>query len=281
MLRASLSCLAVSLVLMGCEPLDGGGGGGIGGRLALIRNGALVVSLDDGNGERTITMEHTSAQPALSPTGATVAFAYSDSGDPGARGIYSVGYAASTILEALAQPATGETFSSPTWSPDGSSVVFVSTLGTDATLKRVSSTGGEPEDVAPGVADVKFPAFLDANTLVVVHGAGNAVKTLDLTTGVLTDLGITTDSRVAVAPGGNRIAYSQPNSTGSGIVVRDLATGVETEVGTSGGLDRMPAFSFDGSLVAFEASDLIYAASADGFGGVTLLQSGSDVSWAP
>lgn len=276
-----LSLLAVSsvaLVLGGCEPLDGFGGG-IGGRLAFIRGGSLVVSFDDGNGERTITLPNTSAQPALSPTGGTVAFAYSADEDDLSRGIYTVSYSGSTLLEAVATPGTGETFSSPAWSPDGASIVFVATAGTDVTLKRVSSTGGEPEDVAAGVTDARFPAFLDADTLVVVHGAGFDVKTLDLATGSLSPLGVTTESRVAVSPDGNSIAYV-PRS-GGGIVVRQLATGEETTLASTGGLDEMPAFSFDGSVVAFESGGLIYASAADGTGFPTLLQSGREVTWAP
>lgn len=265
-----------SLALVGCEPLDGGGGGGIGGQLAFIRNGALVISADDGSGERTLTDINTSSSPALSPTGGTIAFAFSSAGDL-TRGIYTIVTAGSTVLEPIATPSSTATFSSPAWSPDGTQLVFVSTDNARSTLYTVSSTGGEtPAALAPSLVGARYPAYLDSSTLVVVHG--EEIKTLDLDSGKTMSLGTKTTSRVAVAPGGERIAYV---TTSGDLVVRTLATGEETGLAAASRTATLPAFSFDGSLVAFDMGGLIYATAANGLGVLDILQSGAEVSWSP
>lgn len=279
LIRSTLALVATALVLIGCEPPDGGGGGGVGGKLAFIRSGALVVSNDDGTGENTLTAPSTSAEPALSPTGASIAFAYSSDENITPRGIYAVNSSGSPVLDLVAQPNPGERFSSPTWSIDGASIVFVSAIGTDVSLKQVASAGGEPDTIASGLSNTKFPVFLDEDTLVVVQD--REAQKLSLATGQMEPMGITTESRVAVEPGGKRVAYARQDANGSAIVVRDLETQEETALASTGDNDTAPAFSFDGSLVAFESGGLIYASPSDGTGGFTLLQSGQDVSWSP
>lgn len=270
------------LALTACEPIDAGGGGGVGGRLAFLRDDVLFISQDDSNGERTITTSDTSsADPALSPNGQTVAFAYSAAGSADARGIWRIGTADGSQLEEVARPGVGETFSSPTWSPDGATIVFVSTKGTESTLLQVDAGGGTPEAVAAGVTHVSFPAYLDANTLVVLQGTGRELKTLDLATGALTSLDIVTSSRAAVSRDGTRIAFAKESGGSSSIVVRTLATGADVTLATTGLRDIKPAFSPEGSFVAFEADENIYAAASDGTGQTELLQAGTDVSWGP
>lgn len=267
------------LAITGCpELLDGGGGGGVGGQIAFIRNGQLTVSSDDGlgTGEQFLTEASTSADPALSPNGQSIAFAYSPAASAGSRGIYVVPVNGGVPVE-LALPGGSASFSNPAYSPDGAQIVFVSTDGADTKLLTIPSGGGTPDEVPGSIGDVNFPAFLDGNTLVVVQGLSNELNKLDLTTGVLTKLGLSSSSKAAAAPGGGRIAYSKD----SAIVVRDLASNVETPLPTSGSGDLKPAFSPDGVFVAFEGGGKLYAARADGTGTIEVMQSGTDVSWGP
>ena len=270
-------CAAI-FVIAACEPLDLGGGSGVGGRLAFIRKGALVVSLDSGDAEKSITEENTSAEPALSPNGQTVVFAYSESGSTG-RGIAMVAYGDLTITS-LAEPSAGASFGSPTFSPDGEHVVFVATSGAGSELWKVAVAGGTPERISAH-NDVYFPAFVNDRTLIVASGAGLALSQLDLATDSVTALGGTLQSRACVAPGGERIAYSR----GGIVIVRTLATSAEKSLATTSFGDQKPAFSPDGSFVAFEAQGpteqqpKLYAAPSDGTGTTTLLQVGYDVAW--
>ncbi len=274
--RIALS--AAVFVIAACEPLDLGGGGGAGGRLAFVRKGALVVSLDSGDAERLITEEGTSAAPALSPNGQTIAFAYSETGSA-ETGIATVAYGGDTITS-VAQPAPGTSYGSPTFSPDGTTIVFVASVGGRSELWKVDTSGGTPERLSTQEG-LYFPAFLSSTSLVVAQGTGLALATLDLTTDTVTPLGGTLLARAAVSPDRTRIAFGR----GGVIVVRTLATGQEQPLATTGFGDQKPAFSPDGSSVAFEATNdqqpKIYAAPADGTGTTMLLQVGSDVAWGP
>lgn len=288
-MRPSPWLLALPLLAaFGCEPADTGGGAGIGGKIAYLRTGGLATAQDSGDGEKLLTDANTSAEPALSPNGQTVAFAFSAAHDENARelDLVPVGGGQRT---SLATPPAGTTYGSPTWSRDSTVIVFVATSGADSELLKVAAGGGAPEPVAGGHKDLHFPAFIDANTLLVSQGAGLALQSLDLTTGLLKSLDASSPSRAAVSPDGKKIAYAKEGAT-TRIYVRDLAGGIEVALATTTFGDTKPAFAPDGTFVAFDAKGpnesgpKIYAAKVTltgDPGGTVLLQSGSDVSWSP
>ncbi|MFM2153028.1 MAG: hypothetical protein RL199_1463, partial [Pseudomonadota bacterium] len=153
-----IGMVALGLFVAACEPLDSGGGAGVGGRLAFVRDGALVTSLDSGDGERTVTDIGTSAEPALSPNGQSVVFAYSAAKDERARGLQTVAFGGEQ-LALLAAPPAGTSYGSPVFSPDGTTVVFAATDGIDSRLYRVDVGGGAPVPVARTEGDLRFPSF--------------------------------------------------------------------------------------------------------------------------
>lgn len=270
------------VTIFGCEPIDGGGGGGTGGRVAFVRASQLLVSSDDGfgTGEAFLSdLAGNAAEPAFSRSGVNVAFAYSPTGSLDSRGIYLVPSTGGTPT-ALAEPSgASESFSSPVFTPDDASVVFVreDRATGERTLLKVSTSGGAAEAVASGVKDVNFPAFLDANTLVVLDST-NALQKLDLTTGVLTALGLNATSRPAVQRDGQKIAFAE--SLSSGIVIADLAATPISKTPLAGSEQgQKPAFSPDGTVVAFELTGKLFQTKADGSSGVEPLQSGTDVAW--
>ena len=277
-----IGLLAVAALAVACEPADSGGGAGVGGRLAFVRDGALVTSLDSGDDEQTLTEPGTSAEPALSPNGQTVVFAYSELKDERARGIQTVAFGG-RLLGTLAVPPAGATYGSPVFSPDGGTVVFASADGVGSRLFRVDANGGTPFLIAPSETDLRFPAFRSAGELVVLKGQTLAL--VNVSTGTVTSLGVTSVSRPAVSADGAFVAYATATSP-SLIVVRRLSDGTETPLASTGEGDVKPAFAPDGLFVGFESKSagglqpLLYAAKADGSGAPVLLQSGSELAWS-
>lgn len=271
----ALCALGLGLALTACEPPDEGGGAGIDGRLAFIRSGALVVSMADGSAERNVTYSNSSSSPALSPNGQTIAFLYSPDGSTPA--LYRVAFSGEEPEPVLA-PGAGETFSSPAWMPNGSTLLVVSRTASGTKLLEVSQDRTS-RPLLPSLTDVQTVSVLNSNEVLVTQGVERELALVTLSTGAVETLGITTDSRPSAFMGGRRIAYGADDGT---IRVLDLTTREEVSLATSGRGDRNPVFvETDGSVVAFEAANRLYAAFADGTDSAVPLQDGTQVTWAP
>lgn len=282
-LTRALIALGLGGALAACEPADlmAGGGGGVGGKLAFVRDGALVLSDDAAAGEQVLTDSETSAQPAFSSNGQELVFGFHEAGgtDDAIDRIALTGLSQST----LAAPPAGTSYGSPDYSADDASVVFEAVTGADSVLMQVALDGGTPETLA-GSEGLRQPVTLDAARVLALRDG--QLVTFEVSTGVVTELGIATSARAAVSADGSRIAYVK-DGTPDRIAVRSAAdTDGTTEVLVAMALGdaTRPAFSPEGDLVAFDtggASPQLYAGNADGTGLPTLLQSGGQVAWAP
>lgn len=275
-----------ALALAGCEPLDFGGGGEVGGgKLAFIRQGGLEVSLPGGGDEYTLTDQNTSTSPAFSPNGASIAFGYRDTEEDG-YSLYRVGSSRNSRLEVIAEAPFGSSYHSPAWSPDGATIVFVAENPTDGlTLMQVPADGGSPVPVSGSSEMLQFPSFIDKNSLLVVHGNNSELKRFSIDTGTLASLNLNTNSRPAVSPDGRLIAFSTAQDGGH-IIVSGLQGGQTTEIPSSGGGDVSPAFSPNGDVVAFESRGqilgyVIDSDDEDDDDEFHILQSGTQVTWGP
>jgi Tol biopolymer transport system component len=255
----SLSIGALIVGLVGCEPVDTGGGGGVAnnGHLAFIRESRLTTAAEDGTALHIITETGTtSSDPALSPNGQSIAFAYSETGNTAAQSIYVVptGAAAGTGLQLVAQAVAPETFSSPSWDPTGSTIYFLATQsGASRILKADSAGVASSTAVATNIVNAQSVTVVDANTLLVSLAPNGDLNTLDLTANSLTPLNVTGVTRPTVSHEGAQFAYA--NAAGQ-ITVQGLAAGSVSKVITAAGVaaDARLAFSPDSTLLAFGTS---------------------------
>jgi len=260
----------------GCEPIEGGGGG-LGGRLAVIRDGALHVSDSDGSLDQTLTESNTSSDPAIS--GSTVAFFYEPEIGSGDRGLYLVTTAGGTP-ELVRSADEGITFESPAWTPDGSAISYVERNGATRTLKQVPRGGGIGPSIELAGYSPKYVTHVSATEIVIVDATTNEIVRID--NGVATATGKHTVSRVAVSPDGTSIAYADADAQDQ-LKVQVLSTGVETALAVQSSATAQPCFSPDGRYVAFEVTttgSLVYALPADGTDALEgPLTTGTDVAW--
>lgn len=270
---------ALVVAVAGCEPLDTGGGGGAGddGNFAFIEDGRLVSVGADATGRAFYTDNGTFAgDPAMSPNGQSIAFAYSAANDETATSIYVVARnAAGSTAQLIAEPASGESFRSPAWDRSSSTIYFVSS----GKVYRVASAGGsEPEQVASSISNAKYVSVIDASSLLVMTTTG-ALSKVAIADGASTAItsSASKDSRPAVSADGKQVAYA--NAAGA-IVVRDLTAGSETPMPSGSSVDAHPTFSPDGTFIAFESGGAILRTETSGTKNREMLFSkGSMPSW--
>ena len=111
----------------------------------------------------------------------------------------------------------------PTWSPDGSALVYVHSLG---------AYGSELRRLADPVAPPPVQPADRATPLPLVAGAGHVLYP-------------------AWSPDGTRIAFAGNEAGDFDLWVLELATGQRRRLATSPGLDTHPAWSPDGAWLAF------------------------------
>jgi len=281
--------LVVGLVVAvaGCEPADTGGGGGVGGdgHLAFIQDSRLKAAAEDGSELHFLTNAGTSAaDPALSPNGASIAFAYSPTGDAQSRSIYVVSTTTMTVgegLQVVLDPGAGETFSSPSWDPGSSQLYFISTSSSGSKiLTAASAGGGQPTQIAMSITNAQALQVVNASTLLVSTTPTGDLSKVDVSTGTPTPLGVSGVSRFAVSHDGAKVAYV---TTAGSITVQDLSgSGTPTTVAASGVTANAGlAFAPDNGFLAYEASGSISEVKLDGTGTTTLFTSATSPTWGP
>jgi TolB protein len=198
--------------------------------------------------------------PAWAPDGARIAFVSDRDGN---QEIYLMNADGSAVQRLTDLPGIAD---SPAWSPDGTQIAFTDNSAVD----------GNPDDTS--------------YRLYVMNGDGSAIARL-------TDSGVGYWSRPTWSADGANIAFvgfggvSQPSCPptqgcphviGTGIFTITSEGGASSRV--SGGLfDRDPAWSPDGSMIAFSRGGDIYVMNVDG-GGLDQLTSTADNNspfWSP
>ena len=269
---AVLSALALSSLL-----LPGAAGGafpGTNGRIAFVtdRDGVPEIYTSNPDGSNPVNLTNTriaEADPAYSPDGTRIAF--SRSGDIWVMNADGTGAAAITGTE-----GSGEV--NPTWSRDGSRIVFVSNRNTPsggttgpelwvmdasgANVRQLTDTTGAGSGApvwSPTADQVAFHSNVDGE---------NEIYTIDANS---TLLGTGTDSRVKRtnnnlddqnpnwSPDGARIAFERGPGADVGNTQKEIwtmnADGTDfVQVTKNSFYDVDPAYSPDGTRIAFESN---------------------------
>jgi TolB protein len=243
--------LAVGL-LGACEPLDDGGGGTTGDVLftegfAFVREDDRNVYVvdDDGdpNSPQRLTTGGGAYTPSVSRDGRSIVFVRRSGSNYALQTVPSTGGTTATLFSS-GDPACVRgctNFRTPTFSPDGRSVVFVfSPTGSNVTsLARVNTDGSGFQELTPNTTiSYGAPTFLP-NGSAVIAPAGSGLRQLNQIARVPLNGGSPTynflgnealfvENRVAVSPNGSQVAFDARLSSGSvRIFVAPLgATGV-------------------------------------------------------
>jgi Tol biopolymer transport system component len=296
-----LVAAALVIGLGSWRPLPAPFGPARNGLLAYDTNAAILVSDADGTGARPLVTSVAFASGAtFSPDGAKLVFW----GDGSPDSLY-VANADGTGVRKLSGDLWISTDKPPTWSPDSKSIAFSSESGPNLLDERIyvvdvttpSSTPRPITDAATVRAflpawspDGNWIAFVgispdgDVLNLWVVHPDGTDVHSFTTTRYVEV-----TTPQWAPSAASTRLAYAGGDVTPDlqDIFVIDIATAIETKISTDPANERWPAWSPDGTKLAWLVGGTppqLRIASIDGAEPARTLASGAmgaPLAWSP
>ncbi len=214
--------------------------------ILLSRGGADAVTLN-----RLTRGPSTEADPCFSPDGQQIVYLRDDP-FTGTREIWVM----PVFGERSAWQLTDRNFDPiwPTWSPDGSTIVFVAR---DA-LMKVSSSGGTPvrlTPVQPTRRSDRHPTWSpDGGRIAFSSGNPGDIWIMSSAGGgeaLLADRSFTHEADPTFSPDGGRIAFASDKSGHFEIYVQSVTGEAALRLTTMMGTNLEPAWSPDGNWIAF------------------------------
>jgi TolB protein len=161
---------------------------------------------------------------------------------------------------------------SPSWSPDGSKIAFVSTRHGHPNIYIINRDGTELRQLTAHQATSDSPQWApDASSIAFVLGNNLATVTADGESWrKLTNERHVNDTQPAWSPDGSKVAFTRRVDEEFDIHLVDIATGDIEQLTQSRGLDTDPVWSPDGKSIAWLSAradgvrKLLYRARPDG-----------------
>ena len=241
------------------------------------RSGNFEIFLKQVSGGPDINLTNNAAddmQPAFSPDGKQIAFVSSRSGEYACLCFFVYGTDQPLMGGSIwVMPALGgsprrivESGTFPSWSPDGSAIIYSSGPWYGQKVYRVVSTGGEAREIpiqikggAPYIAypgyspDERWIAFEANDNVYIMSAQGGEPKTIVKGKHPVWGADSRTIFYTNVEAGKNYSLWQLPFSSADGSV-----TGDPSPLTVGRGRDTQAAVSRDGKLIAFSALDVSF-----------------------
>ena len=216
---------------------------------AFVRSGQPIVLQDLGTGARDVvsTTEYgLNITPEFSRDGSRLAFAH---GTEAGTDVYAFDVAKHCCVVRLTVGRFSDNLS-PTWSPDGGKVAFISTRAGSPQLYWMDADGGNPEVLARfdfgATGQTNAPAWSPDGQYIAFHrevGGTPQLFVLDVGTRTVRQLtGTGRNEDPTWAPDGRHVSFVSTRSGTRQLWVLDVETGRVRQLTTSGGT-RLPAWS--------------------------------------
>jgi Tol biopolymer transport system component len=283
----SLASIGAMFATSGALAATAGPGGAAG--IAFLGQTAAGTDLYfyDGTGPVNLTTSPgvEEKSPVFSPDGSRIAFAIVGSG------IWVMDSDGTDPL----QLSSGADDSWPTWSPDGAQLAF-SRMGANFDLWKMNADGSSETPILEGSLDDVFPDWspLGDEIFFAAPPAGIFSVAPD-GSNLIQHRGYRNHVDFDYSPDATQIVEAKGDESGGGdlnIAIRDADAGsFDTELTTYPGTDRHPAWSPDGTLIAFTrvlsgGNEVIFVMRPDGSGQRPISPQGpavmeSDPTWQP